>query len=275
MSFFIIARSDEDSRVDIRTKLVFVLLFTLLVFIVDKLPVAVCLLLFSVVMRFAAGVPFRTEGSRKFLFPRNFTLLAALIILIQMVFGPGSSYILKHLFPPSFPLLGGAFSLKWEGLILGLVIVCRLAALVIMLPVFTETTPPHKIAAGLCAIGLNYRIAFIITMAFNHISFFKDEALVIMEAQKLRGMRSFDRKEGGSLFSRLKAYTGLILPLMLGAMKKAQASSIAMDSRAFGIYKKRTWIDKPVMKGRDFACITGCIILFCGVFFVNFKLLVK
>ena len=267
---------------DSRTKLVFVLLFTLLVFIIDKILIAGCLLLFSVVIRIAAGLSFQTESSRNFILLKNLTLLAAVIILAQTLFGPGDSYILKPLFPPSFPLLGGIGSLKWDGLILGIMIVFRLTALVIILPVFTETTPPYKIAAGLCAAGLSCRIAFIITMAFNLISFFRDEALVIMDAQKLRGMNLFEKrkmfrgsKQKALFFSRFKAYTGILLPLMLGAMRKAQRSSAAMDSRAFGIYKKRTWIDKPMMKMRDYACIIGCVILFTGVLIVNFNLLAR
>jgi len=101
-----------------------------------------------------------------------------------------------------------------------------------------------------------------------------------MDAQKLRGANSFEKRKtlrGSSqrapLLSRFKAYAGLLLPLMLGAMRKAQRSCAAMDSRAFDIYKKRTWIDKPVMETRDFACIIGCIIMFTGVLFINFKLL--
>ncbi|MCL2266639.1 MAG: energy-coupling factor transporter transmembrane protein EcfT [Treponema sp.] len=266
---------------DVRTKLVFVLLFTILVFIVDKLPVAVFLLLLSAVIRIISkalsGINKTAENhagsSRNFPLVKNLTLLAAFIILIQMIFGPGSSYIVKPLFPSSLPALGGLGSLKWEGLLLGVIIVCRLFALVIILPVFTETSSPYQIAAGLCAAGLNYRTAFIITMSFNLVYLFRDEALVIMDAQRLRCQRSFERRNSGSILSRVRAYSGLLLPLMLGAMRKAQRSSDAMDSRAFGIYKKRTWIDKPVMKIRDFICITGCVIFFTGVLFVNFSLI--
>jgi len=263
------------SFLDSRTKLLLVLLFTLLVFIVDKIPSAGFLLLLSVVIRITAGVSFFKKRSHNFFFLKNLTLLAVFIILIQMIFGPGDVYILKPLIPSSFPLLGGMASLKWEGLFLGIVIVIRLAALVIILPVFTGTTSFYQIASGLSAAGLNYRTAFIITMAFNLIHLFKDEALVIMDAQMLRGISSFDRqKDGSSFFSRLKAYTGILLPLMLGAMRKAQYSSAAMDSRAFGVYKKRTWIDKQTMKSRDFICIIGCIMLFLGVLFINFAVLV-
>ena len=248
---------------DARVKLFFVLFFTLLVFIIDKILPAACLLIISAVIRFFVKMPLR--GFRLF---KNLTLLAAMIILIQMIFAPGVTFIVKPLIPSSFPLLGGSGSLKMEGLILGIMIVFRLAALMIILPVFTETTPAYKISAGLCALGLNYRAAFIITSAFSLIPVFRDEALVIMDAQKLRGMKSFEK---GPVFSRIRAYTGLLIPLMLNAMRKAQISSIAMDARAFGIYKTRTWIDKPEIRKNDYIFILFSIFIFAFIVCLNYK----
>ncbi|MCL2210938.1 MAG: energy-coupling factor transporter transmembrane protein EcfT [Treponema sp.] len=213
---------------------------------VDEIIPAVCMLLCFIAVRFAAGIPFR---GLKFI--KNLTLLAAFIILMQMIFGPGENY---------------AYFFKLEGLILGLVIVCRLAALFVLLPMLTETTPPSGIASGLCALGLNYRLSFIITTAFNMIPSFKDQALVIQDAQKLRGMRAFERR----IFN-LRAYTGLVTPLMLGAMRKAQCSSVAMDLRAFGAHKTRTWLSKPVMKGRDFVLCAVSIIFFACMIQFNYK----
>jgi len=234
-------------KLDTRTKLFFILLLTLLVFLVDKLPVAVCLVITFFVIRFTAKIPFHALKMIK-----NLTLLASVVILMQTIFGPGETYILKPLIPPSFPVLGGMGALKWEGFNLGLVIVCRLAALFILLPIFTETTPPSQISTGLCSLGFNYRSAFIITTAFNLIPFFRKEALIIMDAQKLRGVRTLG----------LKAYAGLLFPLLLGAMRKAQISSVAMDSRAFGIYNKRTWSEKPKMKTYDFLFMAACVVFF-------------
>lgn len=254
-------------KFDARTKLFFVLLLSLLAFLVDKLPVAVCLLASFIVVRLAVKVPFRGIG-----FLKNLSLLASFIIVTQTLFGPGENYIIKPLFPPSFPVFGGTGSLKWEGFLFGLVIVFRLSALFILLPVFTETTPPHQIASGLNSLGLNYRFSFIITTAFNLIPLFREEAMLIIDAQKLRGMRSFERRSfgRGSFLSGIKAYTGLIVPLMLGAMRKAQLSAVAMDSRAFGVYKTRTWLDKPRMKAGDFFFIAACLIFFAAIIFLNY-----
>jgi len=242
-------------NLDSRTKLFFVLLLTFLIFFIDTLIASVCLLLSFIVIRFVTRIPLKSFKNLK-----NLTLLAVFIILIQTLFCPGETYILKPLFPASFPFLGGVGSLKWEGFILGIVIICRLAALMLLLPMLTLTTSPYQISAGLCALGVNYRVAFVITTALNLIPAFKEEALLIMDAQKLRGMRKFG----------IKSYINLLVPLMLGAMRKAQASSVVMDSRAFGVYKTRTWLEKPKMKSLDFFFITGSVVFFVIMMFINF-----
>jgi len=232
---------------DARTKLFIIILLTFLVFFINTLTAAACLLLSLIVINFTLGMPFKS-----FKYTKNLTLLAVFMIIVQTLFGPGETYIVKPLFPASFPLLGGAGSLKWEGFILGIVIVCRIAALLFLLPILTLTTDSHQISAGLCALGVNYRAAFVITAALNLIPFFKEEAQVIMDAQRLRGMRKFG----------IKSYINLLVPLMLGAMRKAQISSIIMDSRAFGVYKTRTWLEKPRMRSLDFFFIAGSVVFF-------------
>jgi len=251
------------NKIDPRSKLIFVFLLSFPVFLIDKFPAVVCLLLSLIVFRFAAKIPFR--GVK---YIANLSLLALFIILIQTIFGAGEKFILKPIFPPSFPVLGGYGSLKWEGLFFGLVIVCRLFALMLILPVLTGTTPLEKIARGLCSFGFNYRTAFIFTSAFNMIPVFEEEGRLIMDAQKLRGMRCFER--GSSFPAKIKACPGLVVPLVLGAMRRARDSSVAMDSRAFGVYKTRTWLEKPRMKVYDFIFIASCVIFTSAVLFINY-----
>jgi energy-coupling factor transport system permease protein len=231
------------------------MLLTVLVFFINKLPVIAFLTLVFILIRMIAKIPFL-----RIKHIRNLSLLAAFIILMQSLFGPGENYIVK-------PLFLGMGSLKWDGFVLGLVIVCRVFALMIIFPVFAETTPPHRLAMGLYSLGFNYRAAFVITTAFNFIPSFVEEGRVIMDAQKMRGMSSF---EDGSFFSRLKAYHGLALPLVLGAMRKAQISSVVMDSRAFGVYKTRTWLDKPQLEMYDILSLVFCIIFFAVILFINY-----
>jgi energy-coupling factor transport system permease protein len=235
-------------RLDPRTKIILVSLLTILIFIVNSFPVTAGLMLFILVFRIVQKVPF--SGVKTFIF---FAMTVTILVLVQFFFG--------------------------YGLVHGLFIGCRFVSLLLLLPLLTKTATPEKIATGLCALGINYRIGFIITTALNMIPFFEGQASLIMDAQKLRGMHLFQRKtrffgrklpESCYFWSKLKAYPGLVVPLVLGAMRKAQVVSVAMDSRAFGVYKSRTWLDKPQMKTCDYVSITVCALFSAFALYANF-----
>jgi energy-coupling factor transport system permease protein len=244
-------------RLDPRTKLVSLFLLTLVIFIVDK-PAVIAALAFSVVaLWLAAKMPLvKLKSQVRFLL-----WLLIFIILMQTVFGPGTDYILKPLIPEAAPLLGGAGSLKREGLLLGITTGLRLVALVALMPMLTMTTEVKVLVLGLTKLGLNYKGAYVITTAINLIPGFEDEARAIMDAQKLRGMRAF---EEGGFFDKLRACQALAFPLVINSMRRAQMMGIAMDARAFGAYPTKTYLETITMSCRDyiaFGSVCACSVL--------------
>jgi len=250
-------------NIEPRVKILLIIFFSILILIIDKLPVAACLMLSFLAVRLAARIPFRS--AKPWL---TLSMLVLFLIFLQILFAPGEKYLVKPLFPPSFPLFGGMGYIKQDGLVSGLVIGCRLTALMLIMSVFTETTSPQRIALGLNAFGLNYRAAFIITYAFNLIPVFEEEGRNIIDAQKMRGMNSFEKK---LFFAKFKAYPGLVVPLLLSAMRKARLAGMAMDTRAFGAYRKRTWIDKLSMKMPDYIVLAVCFCFITLVLYFNYR----
>jgi energy-coupling factor transport system permease protein len=240
-------------------------MLTLVVFIVS-LPLVCAVLAFSFLGLWAAAkMPFKKIGSYiKYLF-----WVLIFVTIMQLLFGPGDRYILKPLFPESIPFIGGMGSLKWDGLILGLVTGLRLMALVVLLPMLTMSTEINLMSLGLVRMGMPYKIAYIITTALNLVPAFEREARIIMDAQKMRGLRAFE--EGGPL-AKLRAYPALALPLIIGAMRRAQMMGAAMDARAFGAYPVKTYIDDIKMSFRDYAAITACVIFSALALTANFIL---
>jgi len=249
-------------KLDPRTKLIILPVFSVLVFVVDKLPAAAGLMAGLLAIRAASGVPLCNYRS----YIKYISVMIVFIILIQMLLGPGDRYIIKPLFPYGIPLFGGLGSLKWDGLIVGLIVGCRLISLALLLPMLTMSTEPYQLAMGLAALGLNYRAAYTITAAFNLIPVFREDARGIMEAMKMRGDRAF---EGGSALDKFRACPAIAVPLVLGAMRRAQLAGIAMDSRAFGAHKTRTWLAKPVMKGADYLAFAAALVFTALVLFLN------
>jgi energy-coupling factor transporter transmembrane protein EcfT len=55
-------------------------------------------------------------------------------------------------------------------------------------------------------------------------------------------------------------------------MRKAQLAGTAMDARAFGVYKTRTWLEKPSMKVHDYLIVTLCFVFAALTLWLNFLL---
>jgi energy-coupling factor transporter transmembrane protein EcfT len=163
--------------------------------------------------------------------------LIALVVILQTVFG--------------------------SGLITGLMIGCRVISLFIILPLLTMTSPPGDIALCLTKLGFNYKTAYIITSAFNILPSFREDARQLIDARRLRGgSPRFGRR---NVFARFGEYAKIALPLMIKAMRRASAAGLAMDSRAFGAYRARTWHSRTWpraagMSALDFTAIAAGII---------------
>ena len=235
-------------RLDPRTKLLLIPLLSMLVFIVNTLAAAIILLICFLALRMSVKIPFRNT---KFYF-KMLSAIIIFLIFLQMLFGPGETYII------------GPF--RYDGFILGLVIGCRLVALMLLLPILTITTSPYMIVLGLTRLGLNYRASYVINTALNLVPVFEEEARNIMDAQKLRGMKAF---EEGSFLDKAKAYPFLAMPLVLSAMRRAQLAGIAMDARAFGAYTSRTWLLHLKMKLPDYLSFAAFFVFTALMFVVN------
>ena len=162
--------------------------------------------------------------------------IIALVILLQALFGGGLSA--------------------------GLMISCRIVALIVLMPVLTETTGAAALALGLTRLGLNYRAAYVITAALNLIPSFEEEARLIIDARRLRGMKSV----------KLKEYPSIVLPLIIKAMRKAQLAALAMDARAFGAYSTRTWQREITMSALDYGAFAMGIAWSAAALTANFLL---
>ena len=182
-------------------------LFTVLVFIINELVVA------AVQMTLFAGLCIAARIPLKKIFPHAQLLagVIALVIALQIFFG--------------------------QGLYTGLMIGCRVVALTALMPMLTVTTDAQLLALGITRLGLNYRAAYIITSTLNLIPSFEEEARQIIDTRRLRGMKSV---KGAGI--ALREYPAIALPLMIKALRQAQLMALAMDTRAFGAYRGRTWV---------------------------------
>jgi len=152
------------------------------------------------------------------------------------------------------------------GLSAALMIVCRIISLVILLSLLTMTTGTGDICFGITRFGFNYKTAFIITSAFNILPLFREDAEQLLDARRLRGVMPQKR----NVFARFGEYPKIALPLVIKAMRRASATGLAMDSRAFGAYRRRTWPRKTGLSAVDYTAIAAGIVYAAAVITANY-----
>ncbi|MBJ6725294.1 energy-coupling factor transporter transmembrane component T family protein [Geomesophilobacter sediminis] len=105
--------------------------------------------------------------------------------------------------------------------------------------VFLRTTSTRDVMAGLRRI-VPYRLSFLLTTSIRFIPFFLREMDEITTAQRLRGARLLPRQQ---LDPRNwpDLFHCLLLPLMVRALKTAEAVSRSAEARGFGLHRERTY----------------------------------
>jgi energy-coupling factor transport system permease protein len=131
----------------------------------------------------------------------------------------------------------------------------KLAELLATSVLFLSTTKIEEFTLGLSTLGVPYRAGFAISLAFRLAPLFMDSAVTVYQAQSLRG---YDFNRGGPL-ERIRRYVPVIIPVFMGALRKANATAMALEARGFGrISRPTSFIEYPVA-ARD---VVAVIVLF-------------
>lgn len=244
-------------KLDPRVKVVALLIITVSIFIISNFFVIAAFFLACLAFWRVSGLPFKKIK----VFLKFLLSLFTFLTLMQALFLPGEHYLLNPLIPKSVPLIGGLGRISLDGIVYGLLLSLRLLTLVLFMPLVTMTTEINTLALGLVKMGLSYKIAYMTTTAINIIPTFQNETQVIMDAQKMRGLTVFEK---GRMLDKFKAYPALVVPLVIGAMRRAQLMGVAMDARAFGAAKTKTFINDISIGFLDLVALVA-VLVFCGI----------
>src|SRR5208282_4743070 len=100
---------------------------------------------------------------------------------------------------------------------------------------------------GLQRMRVPYRVSFAISLSFRLVPLFIDSALTVVDAQRLRG---YDFDAGGPL-ERVRRYVPVIIPVFMGALRKANNMAMALEARGFGRDNAPTSFIEYRMHARD------------------------
>lgn len=117
---------------------------------------------------------------------------------------------------------------------------------------FMVATNPSEFAASLNKIGVNYKVAYSVSIALRYIPDVQRDYQDISFAQQARGI---DTSKKESFIKRIKNSAAILMPLIFSSLDRIDTISTAMELRAFGNKKKRTWYSEKPFKKNDYIAI--------------------
>ena len=119
---------------------------------------------------------------------------------------------------------------------------------------------------GLVQMKIPYEIAFMVMIAIHFFPILQQEAKDISYAMQMRGTEL----SKGPLKKRLSSYKSMALPVLSGALRRAQSMSMAMEARAFRLYPTRTYLRKLKLSKVDktFLILFSCISVFVFILLI-------
>jgi energy-coupling factor transport system permease protein len=208
---------DVDSRVKIAW-----LLATLVCGLIFARPLSLLVILASIVVVAAIGGVLRETVQR-------LRGLAAIIIVIGLIFGltvPGTPVV--YLIPAGLPL-GPALAISQEGLYLGLISILRIFVFAAPLLIVVMTTNNSDLIYALMTFRLPLDYALMIVLALNFVPIVLAEFGRIADAQKARAHALIDRGPIG----RARGLVPIFVPLTLNAVDRADTVGKVLEIRGF------------------------------------------
>ncbi len=154
--------------------------------------------------------------------------------------------------------MSGKYALTAEQLFYHFNYVLKFTATIPIVLLFVTTTNPSEFAASLNKIGVKYSIAYAVALALRYIPDIQRQYHEISQAGQARGI---EMSKKASLINRLKAASGILIPLILTSMDRIEIISNAMELRGFGKNRKRTWYMASPFKAADYIAMIGCALL--------------
>ncbi|MEM1537533.1 MAG: energy-coupling factor transporter transmembrane component T [Candidatus Nezhaarchaeales archaeon] len=123
------------------------------------------------------------------------------------------------------------------------------------------TTNPDDFTQALIKLKVPFEVAFELSMAVRFVPTLLREAQIITDAQKARGLEL----EKGAPWRRLRNLVPIMVPLVVNTFRRAYQVAEAMESRAFGAIKTRTFIKQLRFSVHDWLVTMCSILMICVV----------
>ena len=135
--------------------------------------------------------------------------------------------------------------------------------------IFFLTVDPNDLALSFIKMKVPYEYAFSFSLAFRFVPTIATEAQNIIDAQQSRG---YEMPKKG-IINQVKNLFPLLIPLIINSIKRAFHVAEALESRAFGSEKTRTFYFEIRFSIKDLLFLVYLILLL--ITFVNLIILIN
>lgn len=243
-------------RLDFRVKLVWVVTITVIAFLWDS-PIANLALVVSLLG--LCGLA-RVRGSYLWLIARIMAPFYVLVLVthgfwnVEQVKALSGHATLTPLFtlPRGLWIVGGA-SASVEGVLYGVSVIAKTLALILVVPLAIFTTEVDRMIVGMVGARIPYKVTFIFSSTLRFFPVLFQEIQTIIEAQRLRGLAL----EKLGPIQRVRIYARIAVPLILGALVRAQQLEVVLQSKAFSGSRDRTYLHDASLGRLDWAVLVA------------------
>ena len=247
-------------KLDPRVRVATSIMLMILSFGVESIQQVIISFVLVVILFGTNGFKMKSVG--KILLP--FSIFLGILTLVNMLLYGQGEVILKL----------GPISITDLGLNLSLLYSYRLGLMFMLGAFLIKTTTQTEIAdsfesllSPLKVFGVPVReIALVFSLALRFIPTLTDEARQLKEAQMSRGASL----NTGSIFARISALIANIIPIFAGAIRHADALSLALEARGWNMSEKRGHLHPMKMQTFDWVYILFVVGLIIATNLTNF-----
>lgn len=228
-------------RLDARTKILSAFAFIVLVFFIETYVGYAWLALGLILVVFLSGIPvkFVLKGIKPL------WIIILITVVINLFFSKEGTALISF----------WGITITDTGMRMAVFMAARLVLLITGTSILTLTTSPISLTDGLESLMSPlkaikfpaHELAMMMTIALRFIPTLMEETERIMKAQKARGADF----ESGRLMQRAKALVPLLVPLFVGAFRRADELALAMEARCYRGGEGRTRMKQLQFTRRD------------------------
>lgn len=254
--FQVASRRTRFSQLDFRAKLAVCATLTVVAVIWSDPWANLLLATFTAALCLQVGIP----GSYLRLIAKVMTPFFAILLFTHGFFNvqhvqrllDGRELTPLFTLPETAWVMSGA-SFTREGALFGINAISKSLTFLLVVPLLVFTTDPNHLVVSLVRLRVPYKLAFVFTSTLRFFPLLFSEIQAVISTQRLRGMAPEDL----SLVRRLSTYAKVAVPVILGALHKAQQTEVVLQAKGFSRSAQRTYLHETQLGAADVGVIVA------------------